>query len=81
MSGSSITDPRLLFDSVESRSLRDAVLNPIKLLAFWSAIALPFLYLPLLATGLESQSVLLAFVSLVVLNVCALVVGHRYDVG
>ena len=68
----------MLFQAVEGRSLRDAVLNPIKQFAFWSAIVLPFLYLPLLATGLESQSVLIAFVVLVSLNVCALLVGHRY---
>lgn len=81
MSSSSITDPRMLFAAVEKRSLRDAVMNPIKQLAFWSAIVLPFLYLPLLATGLESQSILLAFIVLVALNVCALLVGQRYDAG
>jgi len=46
--------------------------------AFWSAIVLPFLHLPLLATGLESASVTIAFVVLVALNVLAVVVGQSY---
>ncbi|MFD1585425.1 hypothetical protein ACFR9U_00400 [Halorientalis brevis] len=44
--------------------------------AFWSAIILPFLHLPLLATGLESTSVTIAFTALVALNVLTAVVGH-----
>ncbi|WP_299268971.1 hypothetical protein [Halorientalis sp.] len=47
-------------------------------LAFWSAIVLPFLYLPLLAYGLRSRSMAGAFVGLLVLNVVAAVIGHRY---
>ena len=49
--------------------------------AFWSAIALPFLYLPLLAYGLETTSQLGAFFLLLVANVLALLVGHRYRAG
>jgi hypothetical protein len=52
------------------------VLYPIKRLAFWTAIVLPFLHLSLLATGLDSRSKVLAFSALVGLNVCALVVGQ-----
>jgi len=49
--------------------------------AFWSAIVLPFLHLPLLATGLKSTSVSIAFASLIALNVIAAVIGqfHRSD--
>ncbi|RXK51592.1 hypothetical protein [Halorientalis pallida] len=47
-------------------------------LAFWSAIVLPFLYLPLLAYGLRSSSIVGAFVGLLALNVVAAVIGHRY---
>ncbi len=47
-------------------------------LAFWSAIVLPFLYLPLLAYGLRSSSIAGAFVGLLALNVAAAVIGHRY---
>lgn len=50
-------------------------------LAFWTAIVLPFLHLPLLVTGLQNASVRLAFVALVALNVVAVLLGqpHRRD--
>jgi len=47
-------------------------------LAFWSAVVLPFLYLPLLVYGLRSSSIVGAFVGLLTLNVVAAVIGHRY---
>lgn len=47
--------------------------------AFWSAIVLPFLHLPLLATGLESTSMAVAFGALVALNVVAAVLGQFHD--
>lgn len=78
MSSSSITDPAILTGAVERWSLPPGVVNPIKGIAFWTAIVLPFLYLPLLATGLTSTSTVVAFVLLVALNVAALVVGHPY---
>ncbi len=56
------------------RSLRHGVRG----LAFWSAIALPFLYIPLLLSGLTTTSQMLAFVSLFVVNVFAVYVGQRY---
>jgi formate-dependent nitrite reductase membrane component NrfD len=55
-----------------------SLLAPVRGIAFWIAIALPFLYVPLLASGLESSAVRLAFVALVVCNVVALLVGHPY---
>lgn len=48
-------------------------------MAFWAAVALPFLHVPLLATGLDSPSVTLAFVGLLALNLLALLVGHRHE--
>lgn len=78
MSSSSITKPRSLVGTVDPAVLLGLVLSPIKRLAFWTAIVLPFLHLSLLATGLESQSTVLAFVALVALNVLTLVVGHRH---
>lgn len=54
------------------------LLRPLEALAFWTAIALPFLYIPLLFYGLESPAELAAFVGLVGLNVVAFVIGHRY---
>jgi hypothetical protein len=46
--------------------------------AFWTAIILPFLHVPLLLTGLERTSVQMAFVALVVLNVVAVLLGQPY---
>ena len=76
MSSSSITEPRSLVGTVDVESLLWVVLYPIKRLAFWTAIVLPFLHLSLLATGLDSRSKVLAFSALVGLNVCALVLGQ-----
>jgi len=47
-------------------------------LAFWTAIILPFLHVPLLLTGLRSSSAALAFVSLLALNVVAVIVGQLH---
>jgi len=55
-----------------------SLLTPLRAVAFWTAIALPFLYVPLLASGLESGSVRMAFLLLVVANVVTLIVGHPY---
>ena len=50
---------------------------PIRFVAFWVAVALPFLSLPLLVGGLEgSEPVVLG--ALLAVNVVALVVGHGY---
>jgi len=56
-----------------------SVVAPITATAFWAAIALPFLHLPLLlATGLSSEPYTGAFVALLALNVVALFVGHPH---
>lgn len=79
MSSSRITELGVLSDSLGNQSLREVVAEPVTRIAFWSAIVLPFLYIPLLATGLDSRSMVLTFLLLVVLNAAALLVGHRYD--
>ncbi len=53
--------------------------QPAQFLSFWIAIALPFAYLPLLANGLGEPTTALAFVSLLVINVVALYLGHGYN--
>jgi hypothetical protein len=58
-----------------------SVLRSIRALAFWTAIVLPFLYVPLLASGLNSASVRTAFAVLLVANGAALFVGHPYARG
>lgn len=47
----------------------------VRLAAFWAAIALPFLHLPLLYRPVKYAD---AFLVLLVLNVVCLLVGHRY---
>ena len=56
----------------------ESFVRHVEAVAFWSAIALPFLYLPLLFTGLETTQELLAFLGLLGLNLVAFVVGHRH---
>lgn len=51
--------------------------QPIETLAFWSAVALPIAYLPLLANGLGSSDVPL-FVGLLALHATALVLGRGH---
>lgn len=56
-----------------------ALARPFEAVAFWSAIALPFLYLPLMANGLGSTTRLTAFLALLALHAVAIVGGHRYN--
>lgn len=75
MSNSSRSDsPPLFRVSPSSRWLS----RPLTGFAFWAAIALPFLHLPLLVTGLETTRMTAAFIVLLALNVVALVVGHSH---
>ncbi|USZ67682.1 hypothetical protein NGM10_13220 [Halorussus salilacus] len=62
-----------------ARTYREhALTQPIQIVGFWSAVALPFLYLPLLVTGISSEAELLTFVGLLALNLAALLAGHGH---
>lgn len=50
---------------------------PLRFVGFWLAVALPFLYLPLLYDGLTGQQAII-FGALLALNVAALVAGHSH---
>lgn len=52
--------------------------KPVRALAFWTAVVLPFAHLPLLAGGIGTESELLAFAGLVAANAIALLVGHDH---
>ena len=52
--------------------------TPVSALAFWLAIALPALYLPLLLTGLSTVPDLMLFLGLFGLHLVALVGGRSY---
>lgn len=55
-----------------------ALTTPVEVVGFWAAVALPFLYVPLLFTGISSDGELLTFVGLLALNVAALLAGHGH---
>jgi|APHM01.1.fsa_nt_gi hypothetical protein len=52
--------------------------RPVRAAAFWSAVALPFLNLALLANGLSTTAETTAFLALLVTNAVALYVGQPY---
>jgi hypothetical protein len=58
--------------------LAGTVLTPIRIVGFWTAVALPFLHVPLLATGLDSGQETAAFVLLLTLNLLALFLGYPH---
>lgn len=62
-----------------NRMAVSALARPFEAAAFWSAIALPFLYLPLLVSGLGSSAQFTAFLALLALHAVAIVGGHRYN--
>lgn len=58
--------------------LSPTLAKPVRVASFWTAIVLPFLYVPLLVTGLSDAAETLTFLGLLVLNLLALYVGHSY---
>jgi hypothetical protein len=59
-------------------SVRSLVMPPVRAAAFWTAIALPVVYIPMLATGVVWEHPL-ALLTLFVLNMVAFVVGHDHN--
>ena len=55
-----------------------SLLVPVRTAAFWSAVALPLAYLPLVATG-AMWDLPLVFCALLVLNAVAFLVGHGHE--
>lgn len=53
-------------------------LDSLSALAFWSAIGLPILYLPLLVTGLSNAGDLLVFLGLFTVHILALLAGRSH---
>lgn len=52
--------------------------DPIRKIGFWTAIVLPFLYVPLLVTGLSTATETGTFLILLAVNLLALYVGHAH---
>ena len=80
MSNSSRSDRTPLLEGLPALPGGGRLRRPLTGFAFWAAIALPFLHVPLVVTtGLSSTSTTTAFVALVTLNVLALLVGHSHS--
>jgi Flp pilus assembly protein TadB len=79
MSSSSANDLRTALHEARSNvSQPGSIRSSLQLFGFWAAIALPFLYVPLAVTGLNDGATILAFLTLLALNVVALFVGREY---
>ncbi|WP_233204240.1 hypothetical protein [Halegenticoccus soli] len=58
-------------------SVRRMAAGPVRFVSFWAAVALPFLYVPLLHDGLSGSSAVV-FLVLLAANALALVAGHGH---
>lgn len=54
------------------------VVGSVRLVAFWAAVMLPFLWLPLVVEGVSTGDEFRSLVVLVTANLAAMVVGHRH---
>ncbi|MCF2241729.1 hypothetical protein KI372_10280, partial [Halobacterium salinarum] len=53
------------------------LLKPLEVAGFWLAVALPFIYLPLIIMGPQSVPVQTALAALIGVHAATLLVGHR----
>jgi hypothetical protein len=60
------------------RRLSDRLIGLVSATAFWVAIPLPLVYIPVLAAGVENRSQGMALVVLIGLHVLALGLGQPY---
>lgn len=58
--------------------IRRVLERGVRTISFWLAIAIPFLYVPLVLEGFAGHTDVLTFLGLLALNVVALVAGHDY---
>lgn len=63
------------------RTLPRLIVQPLQFVSFWIAIALPFLHVPLLMTGVSSIDQVIAVAGLVGANLVAIALGHSYQPG
>lgn len=80
MSTSEPSTPAVIRDALPApaATVAASLVSPFRATAFWSAVVLPFAYLPLVATGAAWDRPL-AFGVLLLLNVVAFLAGHGYD--
>ncbi|MFB6094201.1 MAG: hypothetical protein ABEJ77_04595 [Halanaeroarchaeum sp.] len=65
----------------EALSGYETVVRPIEALAFWAAVVMPFVYLPLFLTGIGTGAEAVAFAALIAVHALALIGGRRYRAG
>ncbi|MCU4719666.1 hypothetical protein [Halapricum hydrolyticum] len=58
-------------------TVRATIVPTVRFVGFWTAVVLPFVYLPLLFTGLDGATTY-AFVALLVAHVVSLLLGREY---
>lgn len=63
---------------VTGRHIADQLRRTALAVTFWAGVALPVLYLPLMASGIDTPSELVTFLWLFGLHVLALVGGRRH---
>lgn len=78
MSSASPTRTDQLRNAVDSQALQSTIVTPFRFVGFWSAIVLPFAYIPLLFTDLQGPT-LTAFLVMLALHVVAIVAGREYN--
>lgn len=61
-----------------TRKTETSLLEGVRAFSFWSAIVLPFLYIPLLVVGLDTVTRSVVFLGLLSLNIVALLSSHSY---
>jgi hypothetical protein len=76
MSNSSAHDPRRANSPLRNGWL--TARRAAQATAFWSAVILPFLYLPLVVAGPQTAAEWTSVAALMVLHALALVVGHSH---
>ena len=55
-----------------------AFTTPLEVAGFWTAVVLPFLYMPMLFAGISGTNELLTFFGLLAFNLAALMAGHGH---
>lgn len=72
-----VADGRRKLTALHARYNEHSLTTPIQFVGFWAAVALPFLYAPLLLNGLAGAE-LTVFAVLLMCNIVALFTGHSY---
>lgn len=63
---------------VEATKGFGTLLRPVEAAGFWAAVGLPFVYLPLVLTGIDTSAEQLAVVLLIAAHVVSLYLGRHY---